>query len=70
MFELTVNAGVLILWDVGISNEDGLLAFDGAGTSSLRELVMPILLSTKATSFGIRLQKMVLQNLQLLNSGS
>ena len=36
--ELTVNAGVLILWDVGISNVDGFLAFDGTGTSRLERV--------------------------------
>lgn len=36
--ELTVDAGVLILWDVGISNVDGFLAFDGTGTSTFERV--------------------------------
>lgn len=36
--ELTVDAGVLILWGVGISNVDGVLAFDGTGTPTLERV--------------------------------
>ena len=36
--ELTVDAGVLILWDVGISNVDGVLAFDGTDTCALKRV--------------------------------